>query len=128
MNENNEADILTDISKEKFKRKLSIFRATATRIIAILLILAIGYTGYIQMEYAKEVSQIKEEYGSLGYCYLCGKENLRTCECQYIPELLLDKTNVSFYANIAAENNIKPCPNKNSYQYKNNVSLNLASA
>jgi hypothetical protein len=120
-------EILSEINQEKFKRRLSIFRAISTRLIAIFLIIAILFVGGIQYKYAQSISEIKEKYGSLGYCYLCGQENLRKCECQYIPELLLSSTNISFYAEQAAENNIKPCPNKNSWQYKNNISINFTS-
>lgn len=119
-------ELLQAINQEKFKRKLSLFRAISTRVIAVGLILAIIGVGYIQVSYAREVSQIKEQYGPLAYCYLCGKENLRACECQYIPQLQQSSLNLSFIAEQTAERNVLPCPDKNSWAYKNNISINLS--
>jgi hypothetical protein len=116
-------DILTRENQEKFRRKISI----ASRAIAILLICSIVFIGFVQIRYSKEVLSIKDKYGSLGYCYLCGKESLRKCECQYIPQLQQATTNITIIAEQTAENNILPCPDKNSLAYKNNISINFSS-
>lgn len=110
--------ILEEVNKERFKRRLSLFRSISTRVIAILLIIAIVWVGYAQISYAKDVNAIKEKYGAAGYCYLCGKETLRACECQYIPQLFEEGFNRTELALRTAENNILPCPDKNSRVYK----------
>jgi len=94
---NNDIDtsILTEISKEKFKRKIAIIRIILTRGIAIALVLAILWIGYIQIDYAKEVSSIKEKYGANGFCYLCGKESLKSCSCTYSNDPNLNITALS---------------------------------
>lgn len=74
-------DILTEVNKEKFKRRLSIFRSVSTRVIAILLVLAILWVGFVQMNYSKDVGALKEKYGPNAYCYLCGKEAIKLCSC-----------------------------------------------
>lgn len=103
-----EEDILTQISKEKFRRRLSI----ASRVIAICLILAIVWIGYVQMTYSKEVLGIKSKYGSLGYCYLCGLENYRSCSCNYIYTTMKSQPNWSLdnYAQMIADSNLLACP------------------
>ena len=68
-------DILSLKSKENFRRKLLIF----SRIIAVLLIVGIFFIGVIQIKYVNEVNELKGEYGSAGYCYLCGLETARSC-------------------------------------------------
>lgn len=106
-----DSDILTLEDKERFRRRLLI----ASRVIAVLLILAIIWIGYVQMTYAKDIARIKEQYGSLGYCYLCGLENYRLCECQYKYELEVINGEIN-YTDVglkAAEHNIQQCPNKN---------------
>ena len=87
MNMKTDEEILTIISKEKFRRKM----VTASRVIAILLILAIVYIGYIQIVYVKDLNQLRSEHGSLAYCYMCGLENYRKCEGQYIQPNYDDK-------------------------------------
>jgi hypothetical protein len=72
-------DILTQANKEKFRRRMVI----ASKGIGILLVLAIFWIGWIQIAYMKEVNQLKAEYGPKAYCYLCGKENFKRCDCQY---------------------------------------------
>jgi len=103
-------DILTLVNKEKHRRKL----LAVSRFIATGLILAIVWIGFIQMNYAKEVNIIKSDYGSLGYCYLCGLETYRKCECQYREDLLYNNEDVN-YKEIAEETalyNTLPCPIK----------------
>lgn len=100
-------DILKEENKEKFRRKLLI----ASRLIAVLLILALFWIGYAQVSYCKEVRKIMNENGELGYCYMCGKESLRKCECQYNHAL----TNVDYdiLSNTTAHYNIRKCNDLN---------------
>ncbi len=79
--------ILIAENKEKFRRKLLI----SSRIFAFLLILVLFWIGFIQFNYVQEINKIKTDYGSLGYCYLCGLETARTCSCNYFPELIANE-------------------------------------
>jgi hypothetical protein len=100
-------EILKRENKEKFRRRWVVI----SRIIAIILIISIFWFGYVQMKYAKEYLKLKEKYGSLAHCYLCGLENYRSCTCNYIPELFLITDNFdreSFAESIAIEN-IEKC-------------------
>ena len=101
-------DILTRVNQEKFRRKVMI----ASRLIAIGLIFAIIYIGWVQMNYAKEVFSIKDKYGSLGYCYYCGLETYRSCGCNYLsPFQKNDPTfDLDNYSKVIAEANILACP------------------
>ena len=122
MEENNNVKILTEISKEVFRRRLLV----STRIIALVLVLAIVWIGFIQIKYVKEVNEIKAEYGSLGYCYLCGLETYRRCECQYYTDLQTKNPNFNLTA-IAQEtalSNVRKCENRN---LKSNLTLPVLS-
>lgn len=103
-------DILTQVSKEKFRRRLLLL----TRLLAFFLICAIIWIGYIQIIYSKEVNLIKNKYGSLGYCYMCGLETLRKCECQYRPDIQIRASDINYteLAETTALNNIKNCEEK----------------
>ena len=110
MNEKKEIpDILTLESREKFRRRLLMI----SRLLAIFLILAILWVGYIQFEYSSRVSEAYKKYGSLGHCYMCGLETFRTCQCQYLPNLVqgkLSKEEKEIIAQNTAEINKEPCP------------------
>ena len=103
-------DILTLVSKEKFRRRMVLL----SRLLALVLIVAIFWVGYVQMTYAKDVGKIMGNYGSLGYCYMCGKEAMRKCECQYLPDIQreMDITNLSAIAEQTALYNVQGCPVK----------------
>lgn len=120
--EDNEKEILTAVSKEKFRRKLLLL----TRLGAILLVLAIVWVGYIQVKYVNEVNKIKAEYGSLGYCYLCGIETYRRCECQYFSDIerKSDNFNLTAIAENTANYNVRKCENKN---FNSNLTLPIFS-
>ena len=104
-------DILTLENKEKFRRKLLI----SSRIIGVLLILAIFWIGFIQIKYVAKINAIKTEYGEGAYCYLCGLENGRSCSCNYISDM--DARNPDFDSENYLENiaigNVAPCENMN---------------
>ena len=55
-------EILKEASKEHFRRKLLIL----SRIIAIGLIIAIVWIGFIQIKYAKEINRLKKEWEKIG--------------------------------------------------------------
>jgi len=109
-------DILTLANKERFRRRLLI----GTRVIATLLILSILWIGFVQVKYVKEVNQIKSEYGSVGYCYLCGLEAGRSCTCNFVPELIHEKDDFSWkdYLQDIANQNVVECENRNSDEYR----------
>lgn len=104
-------DILTLESKEKFRRKLLI----SSRVVGVLLILAIFWVGLIQIKYVSKINSIKAEYGENAYCYLCGLENGRSCSCNYILDIVIKNPNFdreTYLKNIAASN-VLQCENKN---------------
>ena len=100
-------DILTATNKERFRRRLSII----SRILAIFLILAIIFIGFIQIKYVKEINSYRDRYGSMWSCYICGLENGRCCRCNYLPDLVQKHETFDreeFFKKIAEEN-ILPC-------------------
>jgi len=104
-------DILTLANKEKFRRKLLI----SSRVIGVLLILAIFWVGFIQIKYVSHINSIKTEYGDYAYCYLCGLESGRSCSCNYVSDLALNNPNFdwdTYLENIAASNAF-PCEDRN---------------
>jgi len=116
-------DILTLANKEKFRRKLLI----SSRVIGVLLILAIFWVGFIQIKYVNKVNSIKLEYGKNAYCYLCGLENGRSCSCNYINDMDFKNPNFdwdSYLENIAFQNTI-PCENRNKNLWDIEPEINL---
>ena len=129
--------LLDDINKEKFKRRLSLFRAIGSRVLALFLILAILYVGWVYYVYASDIREIKQQYGTNAYCYLCGVENLKRCSCEYITTY--DYGNIPINNNISeiqqklGEYNTRMCPSYEQYQKESiervlnsskNISLN----
>ena len=116
-------DILTLANKEKFRRKLLI----SSRVIGMLLILAIFWVGFIQIKYVNNINSIKLEYGNNAYCYLCGLENGRSCSCNYISDI--DATNPNFdwdsYLENIADSNAIPCEDKNHKPWDIALEINL---
>lgn len=55
----------------------------STRAIALLCVLALFFIGFAMLQSVKEYGQIKDQYGSQAYCYLCGLETHKSCECVY---------------------------------------------
>lgn len=77
-----EKDYLTlEFFKSVEKRKVRFLYIT--RGIAIFCVLVLLFIGYAQIEASRSYGQIKEKYGNDAYCYLCGTEGLRKCECIY---------------------------------------------
>ncbi len=114
-------DILTLVNKEKFRRRL----AMGSRVIAIILILAIFFIAFVQIKYVKEINDYRSKYGSRWSCYLCGKEMGRSCTCNYLPQIAANDPDLfdseSWYDNIATAN-IVPCEDRN----KQSIGLNLS--
>ena len=115
-------DILTLVNKEKFRRKLAI----ASRVLAVILILAIFFIAFVQIRYVKEINDYRSKYGSRWSCYLCGLENGRSCTCNYLPQIAYNNPDLfdseAFYNNIATAN-IIPCENRNKKIMGFNLSL-----
>lgn len=101
-------DILTLVDKEKFRRKLLVY----SRLIAVGLVLAIFWFGYVNYSYAKDINKIKSEYGIMSYCYLCGLETLKKCDCQYNYAEYGDEVNFTEISKNTALYNIELCNNK----------------
>jgi len=116
-------DILTLANKEKFRRKLLI----SSRVIGILLILAIFWVGFIQIKYVNNINFIKLKYGDNAYCYLCGLENGRTCSCNYISDMEARNPKFdwdTYLENIAIQNTI-PCEDRNKHPWDIEPEINF---
>jgi len=100
-------DILTLVDKEKFRRKTII----ATKLIAVGLVLAIVWFGYVNYSYAKEINSYMTKYGPMAHCYLCGLENYKKCECQY-QDTYNQKVNLTELGQQVATWNIQVCENR----------------
>ncbi|MCK9430214.1 MAG: hypothetical protein M0R17_09445 [Candidatus Omnitrophica bacterium] len=77
-----EKDYLTfEFNKSVEKRKkLTII---LTRSLALICIFVLFWIGFVQFKAVNNYNEIIDEYGSDGYCYLCGEYSLKKCECQY---------------------------------------------
>jgi len=106
MENNKIPDILTQASKERFRRRVMM----GSRLIAIALILAIFWIGYIQLSYAKEFNEMKSKHGSNAFCYYCGLESGRSCSCNYLEP---GQKVTGEYLETIAGANILPCENRN---------------
>jgi len=90
-----------------FRRRLLI----ASRIISVLLILAIFFIGFVQIKYVKEINSYRSQYGDSWSCYVCGLETSRSCSCNYLPELESQREGFDKeqYLKTLAESNVIPC-------------------
>lgn len=68
--------------KKAFERNKR-FTVISTRAIALLCVFALFFIGFAMLNAVKEYGQIKDTYGDDAFCYLCGLESLKKCECQY---------------------------------------------
>jgi hypothetical protein len=107
-----EKDFHTLEFKESVENRIK-YTVILTRIIALILIACLLFFGFIQIKAINNYGAIKEQYGKNAFCYLCGLESYRKCECQYISriegkndQLLNDLKNLSLNL---AEYNIQPC-------------------
>lgn len=94
------------IDNQKFRRKLLV----ASRVLALLLILSIFFFGFVQINYMKEINELRNEHGNQAYCYLCGLENGKACSCTTIPELVVNSKDFdrkTYLENIAIQNTEK---------------------
>jgi hypothetical protein len=114
-------NILSIESKEKFRRTILLL----SRLLAFFLILGIFFIGFVQIKYSKEVTELKNKYGSNAYCYLCGYESGKVCGCHYIPELVVKNSDFdakTYFTNIAISN-AAICENINNQEKELNFSL-----
>lgn len=103
--EKNWANLEYQKDKAASRHKILMF----TRVVALALIGFIFYLWYSQIAYVQDVSEIRREYGNDYACYLCGKENLKQCECTYNRDYFrkdFDRENFSLYL---AEYNTQAC-------------------
>ena len=124
MEENNiPVDELVTVKKSslddrKFRKRLLI----ASRIIAIALIIAIIYVGWVNYKYGTI-------FEGKSACYRCGYENMRRCECVYLPELVQQEVvNISAMRDELANYNDKMCEVKEGNKGLNISGLNLPSS
>lgn len=68
-------DILTQVSKERFRRRLLV----GSRLIALALILVLVWWGWIQINYAKILAEDP--------CYACGYYYGKQCEPKYFTDI-----------------------------------------
>ncbi len=105
-------EILKLVSREKFRRRIILL----SRVLAFLLIFSIFFIGFIQIKYIKEINSYRTEHGSKWSCYVCGLENGRSCNCNYIPQIAYNNPDLfnkeEWFQNIA-EGNVMPCENRN---------------
>jgi len=95
-----------DKYQNKKRNQMIIF----TRIVAIFFILYLFFIGFAQLKVVNEYGKIKDKYGSQAFCYLCGLENYKKCECQYFSdynEVVLD--DFENYKKQLATYNTKKC-------------------
>lgn len=55
----------------------------STRIIALICIFALFFIGFAMLTQVKEYGKIKDQYGEQAFCYLCGLETNKQCDCVY---------------------------------------------
>lgn len=102
-----ERDYLTfEFNKSVESRKKIILYLT--RGAAIFCIMALFYIGYAQVLAANNYGKIHDQYGKDAYCYLCGVESLRQCDCIYW-ENDFKPDNLTAYKISVGEYNIQQC-------------------
>jgi hypothetical protein len=87
------------------------FTIISTRVIAVICVLALFFVGFAMINATKEIGIIKDKYGPQAYCYLCGLETLKSCECEYV-STMYDKEDYKLEKNYSlelAEANTKRC-------------------
>ncbi len=85
-----------------------------TRTLALIFIGVLFFIGYAQLESVRNYNKNLDEYGTMGFCSLCGEYNLKKCECVYNEEYYkqVDRENVSKYL---SEYNRQSCGFKELY-------------
>lgn len=66
--------------KKAFERNKR-FTIISTRVIALICVFALFFIGFAMLQNVKEYGQIKDQYGSQAFCYLCGLETKKSCGC-----------------------------------------------
>jgi hypothetical protein len=115
-----------EFHKHSEKRRYTLL--WGTRIIAIFFILGLFYMGYSQMIQAQTYDAKLREYGSYGYCALCGEYNLKKCECVYATTNnagMRIEINLTQKGLELAQYNAGEC--KSFYEYKRNKTEELLS-
>lgn len=68
--------------KKAFERNKRL-TVISTRVVALICIFALFFIGFAMLQLVKEYGQIKDQYGDQAFCYLCGLETHKQCECVY---------------------------------------------
>ena len=122
-----DVSILEQASKERFRRNILI----ASRVLALLLIIALFFIGFSWIKYAKQFNDLKDEYGPNAYCYLCGYYSGKSCSCNYIPKLTVESDNFDreqYFIDLALINSqdCNELKKEQEKQYNSNNLLNIS--
>lgn len=96
-----------EFSKSQANKKY--FYVISSRVLALFLILAIVWVGFVQIAYVQDIREIQGKYGTDAWCYLCGKESLKECECTYLTTYEMRNINLTQKRLELAEHNIQEC-------------------
>lgn len=104
---------------EKEKHFWNRIAIISSRILSIFLILSIGWIGYIQLIYVNDVNEIKTQYGDDAYCYLCGYETVKQCNCVYLTDAEMEyyKHSETDIRVLMANYNIRTCSQTQDINY-----------
>lgn len=116
--------------KKAFERNKRLIIIT-TRTLALFFILGLFFIGFAMLNAVKEYGQIKDKYGDEAFCYLCGLESKKKCECQYQSMIYVhdDFMLTEEYAISLAEYNAEDCQyskvigSQGNTDVKNNISV-----
>ena len=70
-----------ELEYEKAFERNKRFTIISTRAIALFCIFVLLFIGFAMLQNVKEYGQIKDQYGSQAFCYLCGLETKKSCSC-----------------------------------------------
>jgi len=68
--------------KKAFEKRMRL-TVISTRAIALLCVIVLFFIGFVMLNAVQEYGQVRDKYGKDAFCYLCGLESLKKCECQY---------------------------------------------
>jgi len=92
--------------KKAFERNKRL-TIVSTRVIALICVFALFFIGVAMQQQVKEYGKIKDQYGSQAFCYLCGLETHKSCECVYYSTVYKNdqyKLTEEYYLQLAEEN------------------------
>jgi hypothetical protein len=100
----------------------------STRIIAIFFIFGLIYMGYSQIIQAQIYEDRLREYGTYGYCAMCGELNFKRCECEYVQTMdygnIVKVTNFTELSQELADYNNRQCEPYKDYKERKAAEIN----